>query len=136
MPRSLRETAIAYLSRRACHSKELAAYLRRKGFQEDTEPLIREFIRLGYLNDDEWLKAFERGEARKGRSKRASDYKLYRKGISHKVAGNDEEALSLAIQKKTKGIEPDEAGKRKLVAYLIRKGFSYEAVMGRLGESW
>lgn len=131
MPRSLRETAIAYISRRSCHSKELESYLKRKGFFE-VESLISEFKRLGYLNDEEWLKAYERSEARKGRSRKASNYKLYQKGISTKIDGDDEEALDLAILKKTKGVEIDEENRPKLISYLIRKGFSYDKVLSKL----
>ncbi|MFN4174175.1 MAG: regulatory protein RecX [Parachlamydiaceae bacterium] len=131
MPRSLRETAIAYLSRRSCHSKELESYLKRKGFFE-VEGLIEEFKRLGYLNDEEWLKAYERSEARKGRSKKASNFKLFQKGIHAKVNSCDDEALDLAILKKTKGLEISEENRPKLIAYLIRKGFSYEKVLSKL----
>ena len=131
MPRSLRETAVAYISRRSCHSKELESYLKRKGFFE-VEPLITEFKRLGYLNDGEWLKTFERQEARKGRSRKASNYKLYQKGISTKIEGNEEEALDLAILKKTKGEEIPEENRPKLISYLIRKGFSYEKILSKL----
>lgn len=131
MPRSLRETAIAYISRRSCHSKELESYLKRKGFFE-VEPLLSEFKRLGYINDEEWLKAYERQEARKGRSRKASNFKLFQKGIGTKINGDDEEALDLAILKKTKGLEIDEESRPKLIAYLIRKGFSYELILSKL----
>lgn len=94
--------------------------------------MLVEFKRLGYLNDEEWLKGFERSEARKGRSKKASNFKLYQKGISTKIDGDDEEGLDLAILKKTKGLEIDEETRPKLIAYLIRKGFSYEKILKKL----
>lgn len=126
-----RTTAIRYLSRRACHSKELEAYLKRKGFSSEIQPLIEDFLRLGYLNDEEWLVHFKRAEERKGRSSLASNAKLRQKGIKASVSPS-KDALQNAIQKKTKGKTLTQDEKRKAVASLIRRGFHYDEVLQAL----
>lgn len=123
-----RALAIRYLSRRACHSKELEAYLKRKEFEDEASHLIPEFIRLGYLNDEEWLKNFRQTEILKGRGARASNGKLYQKGIRARVESS-QEALQIAIQKKTKGLPYD---RQKLIAYLLRRGFNFEDISNSL----
>lgn len=123
-----RAFAIRYLSRKACHSKELEAYLKRKEFEEEASVLIPEFKRLGYLNDEEWLKNFQKSEALKGRGARASNGKLWQKGIQARIE-TPPESIKNAIIKKTKGQPYD---KQKLIAYLMRRGFTYDEIINNI----
>lgn len=100
----------------------------------DIEAIITEFTEKGYLNDDEWLDTFIETQEGRGTSPLAIAAKLRAKGVptailQAKLAGHSPDtALQTLIHKKTKGNLPTGPEKQKLIAYLQRRGFSWEAI--------
>lgn len=97
----------------------------------DIEAIVADLADKGYLNDKEWLSSFVRQGEAKGLSPLAIASKMRNKGIPRDVIEealntlDSEEALKRAIAKKMRGKTPD---RQKLIASLLRQGFSWEQV--------
>ena len=104
--------------------------------QETKAALVKRLKKLGYLNDLEFARWFAQSRrANRPRSLRQLSSELYAKGVSKEVIsqvlgeeGDDREAIRKLIAKKS-NLEPD-----KLVAYLARKGFSWEIIKEELDK--
>ena len=100
----------------------------------DIDDIIAEYIQKGYINDDEWLQEFIRTKEAQGNSPLVIAAKLRHKGVPStvlqaKLAGHSPAtALNKLIQKKTKGQTPTGPDKQKLIASLMRRGFSWDAI--------
>lgn len=130
-----------FLSYRPRSEKEVSDYLTKKKISQ--KMIARVIVRLksqGYLNDEEfalwWLDQRQRFRPR---SRYFLKSELTKKGVGVEVvdrvlANVDEEALieKIILDKKSwlTGLEPNKA-KEKLIAYLSRRGFSWEKI--RLG---
>lgn len=105
--------------------------------EEDAKnALIARLEKLGYLNDLEFARWFAQSRrANRPRSIRQLASELYAKGVPKEIisqvlgeGGDDHEAIRTLIAKKS-GLAPD-----KLIAYLARKGFSWEIIKEELAS--
>ena len=77
-----KKDAIKLLARKGYHSQELARKLRTKGHSdEEIEEAIKDMVRLGYVNDLEYMESFMRKAEKKGWNSYTIRGKLYQKGI-------------------------------------------------------
>ena len=79
---SCKKDAFKLIARKGYHSQEMARKLQQKGHPpEEIQEAIQDLIRLGYLNDEEYMAAFQR-KAEKGAGMLTwMRGKLYQKGI-------------------------------------------------------
>lgn len=118
----------------ACSEKNMALKLRTKGFSKNAAARAAEYlVQLGYINEaEDALREAERC-LKKGWGKRRIASALYEKGYSHEAS---EEALSEfdnidfskicaeLILKKFKGLPEDISERRRLMASLLRYGYT------------
>lgn len=134
------EKAMWLLSFQDRTKKELRDRLCRAGFSEKaTEEALAYAIHSGYVNDRRYVETYIMFQQEK-KSAREIRYKLEQKGISQDLIrqvfeeteyDGEEKAIERLIQKKLKGrpfCELDDAEKRKIMAYLGRKGYDWNCV--------
>ncbi|MDE5996104.1 MAG: recombination regulator RecX, partial [Eubacterium sp.] len=123
-----------FLSRRDHSVKELREKLLRTVDEASADKAIERFEELGYLDDEKFAKNYaEHLFKNKNYSNNHVKQKLYKKGISRDiVAGIIEDSeidsvenIVTIINKKYYSKLNAENGKEKVVAALMRKGFSY-----------
>lgn len=133
-----RDYALLLLSYRERTEKEMAERLRRKSYPAETaSALIADFKRLGLLDDERFARLYVQERARLNpRSARVIGMELARKGISREiaekalsgefVAGREEEMAAELVRRAASRLRgaPPEAAKRRLWAYLARRGFA------------
>ncbi len=134
------EKAMSLLSYQDRTKKELVDRLYRAGFSEKaSEEAIEYAEHYGYINDRRYVETyimFQQGK----RSRKEISYKLAEKGISRDLIRQvfeeteyegEETAIERLIQKKLKGRFVRELSfeeKRKIMAYLGRKGYDLNCV--------
>jgi regulatory protein len=138
------DKGLAALAVRARSERELAAWLAQKGHAaEDVLTALERLVRLGFLNDADYARAFARSRAvGRGMSRRRIEAELARRGVARELAlaaiasvledeGIDERALAeAAAGKKLRSLarfEPD-VQRRRLYGFLGRKGFAPEVI--------
>jgi regulatory protein len=131
----LRGRALEWLMSRPHSTRELRDYLRRKkAAQELAEKLVKEFTDKKYLDDAGYARWLTELRGRAGKSNRAIQAELYAKGIGgeqiEQVLGeNRDEAERLrAVIAKKRRLSRYKNDEQKLKQYLLRQGFSYQAV--------
>ena len=126
--------AIEWLFGRPHSIREFREYCYRKKIEKELiEVWIDEFVEKKYLDDSAFAEWFAENRARKNKSSRSIVSELISKGISSAEARsivdsvqNDEQALRELVQKlKTRPRYNDE---KKLVSYLLSKGFRYDDI--------
>lgn len=133
--------ALKRLSSKAYLSKELRESMLRKEFlPEHIERILSECRELGYLNDEEWLNAFVRGQISKKRGPKAIAAKLFQKGFPRdkiqevvtEIKGSDSPADGirqlLQTKYKNKNLK-DYREKQKVIASLARRGYDFEDIL-------
>jgi len=128
------------LAMKSWHSVELQKKLKKYELSsEEISNLIEEVEKLGYINDDEWLASFIRGQTAKKISPRMITCKLRQRGVSFDpelVKGTMEsESLQISALLKTKYKNrdlKDYKESRKVYASLARKGFSHQAILSEI----
>lgn len=136
--------ALKRLSSKAYLTKELRDSMLRKEFlPEHIERILDECRQLGYLNDNEWLDGFVRGQLSKKRGPQAIASKLYQKGFSrekiqavvaalkdgHSQIDHIRDLLKSKYKKKDLS---DYKEKQKVIASLARRGFSFDDILAAL----
>ena len=113
---------------------------------EEVEQAIAELIVQGFINEERYAKAFVRGKFRiKHWGRRKIGYELKNKRVSPMCikSGMQEideaeylEILSQLIEKKSKEIKESNflLKKKKLITFLIGKGFEYELINELLND--
>ena len=134
--RRAKEKALWLISYRSHSKKELFDKLKR-GFDEaSAQKAVDRMEELGLINDEEFAKLYARKLVNgKKMSVKAAEYELYRKGIdkitAEQVLGeleyDPQTQIIEFITKKYKNIS-DEKIKRRAVAALQRKGYSWEEI--------
>lgn len=134
--RRAKEKALWLISYRSHSKKELFDKLKR-GFDEaSAQKAVDRMEELGLINDEEFAKLYARKLVNgKKMSVKAAEYELYRKGIdkitAEQVLGeleyDPQTQITEFITKKYKNIQ-DEKIKRRAVAALQRKGYSWEEI--------
>jgi len=147
------EAALRALSRRALSRAELSERLLRKGYDEaSVRREIERLLGLEFLDDEALAKAVCESAVRRGYGRRAALATLYRRKVPRPVAeaavarlgADDVEAalrrtLGRALRKyPTWNSLPGE--RRKVIRYLLTRGFGAEAVRDALaavdGDEW
>jgi regulatory protein len=137
-PPTARATALRLLARRDYSRSELSHRLRSRGVSaDDTEPLLDDFERLGYLSDTRYAQALV--SQRAGRlGKRAIARDLHDKGIAADTAKDalatlaprDELADATALWARRFGTPPvDEREKGRQVRFLMARGYSISVAL-------
>jgi regulatory protein len=133
--------AVDLVSRRLRSEREIRDYAFRKQWtKENVEKVVARLYERGYLNDEKFAENFVRSRANlRNYSARKMKLELRKKGIKsniiEKVLAETDEydeqtALKNLIAKK-RGYYDDQ---QKLVAYLARQGFSYDAIKSALTD--
>lgn len=138
--------SLKYLSFRARSTKEIKDYLVRKNFIEATiDAAIQKLNELKFLNDEGFAKAWiESRQKHKGKSKFVLKQELRIKGIDSGMidhtlqeAQEDFETARILFEKKKKlfqGLSKIEF-KKRMGAYLQRRGFTWEIIKKLLREN-
>lgn len=128
------------LSERPYHSAELDKALRRRKISSETiSCLLEECTDLGYLNDAEWLDMFIRSCLRRRHSFQGIIWKMQAKGIPYDEAKEavqrqssvveEKEAIQALLRTRYRSRDfSDRHEKEKVIAALMRKGFTFEAI--------
>lgn len=140
------EQAKRYLSRRPQSEEELKAKLRRRGFEERTiNRVIQKLRELELLDDLAFARAWkEDREFFRPRSKRLLASELRQKGLSSEIIAevvaevDDESEAYRAGLKKARSLAHKDyvEFKRKLAAYLGRRGFDWEVIKSVTLRLW
>lgn len=138
--KKVRQFILKKLSLRNYSSFELIKLLKSYQVTEVLiQALILEFQNLGYINDEDWIESFIRGAKAKKKGPFAIFHQLVEKGVDPeraKIALNQWDQKSdraLRIKKilESKGKRYDLADfkdRQKIIASLLRKGYSFEDV--------
>ena len=142
--------ALNYCLMRPHSEKELRDYLYRKMLpkkdkngktlpgisSELSEYVIKRLKEKGYIDDEKFAKFWIDSKLNKtGISRKKISFDLMKKGVSHKIADSmislmldeDSELDKIITKKKSKYTD-----QKKLIAYLISKGFNYSDIKSRL----
>ena len=141
--------AINFLSYRARSSAEIRKNLRKHEISElCIEPTIERLEKMGFLNDKDFAETWvENRNTFRPRGKRALAYELRQKGVADKIIEstleemvNEEELVYQAGRKKAKKLARRNLEwqdfRKKLLAFLGRRGFSYSVISPILSELW
>jgi regulatory protein len=114
-------------------------------FEAETVDRVVSHLKERQMLDDAAFARFwkENREAFRPRSRRLLEVELRRKGVDSEVVSqalmgvDDEELAHRAAQKKGRNLEKDyDVFRRKLGAYLVRRGFSYEVTNRTVQRVW
>jgi len=143
--RQAKNYTLRRLSKQSYYSGQLAKLLKEKFVQPKTiQRLVTEAQELGFLDDEAWLQMFIRSHLRRY-GKRAVYTKLLGKGVSREEAqrviekecSSEEEAESIQHLIRTRYRSrdfSDRKEKQKVIASLMRKGFSLDLICAALKE--
>jgi regulatory protein len=138
-----KDAALKFLSYRMRSEKEVRDKLRKKEFAgEIIDEVIKDLKRVNLLDDYEFASAWIRDRiSDKPRGKTLLKQELWKKGIKKEIIEkvlreyfeDEEEELNLAkqlLEKRKKRYENLEknVAKRRIMSFLLRRGFSYETV--------
>ena len=126
------DRAAKYIGLRPRTEKEMRDYLFTKGYDEDTVAYVVDKLKsYGYIDDAEFSRVYiDYVSHRYGKRKIEADLKA--KGVSSEIidaaleeADDQSEAVAKLSEKYLRTHPPD---MRKLIAYLMSKGFDYETI--------
>lgn len=126
--------ALNLLSYRAHSKKELEDKLKRKLGEESAKIATEKMEKIGLLNDENYAREFANHlQKNKMYAKKRIAYELSKKGINDEVISDvlnnlemdEDEALEKIVSKKTIENEED---KRRLIAHLMRLGYSWSQI--------
>ena len=132
----LRMRSLEWVMNRPHSTREFKDYMYRKKAEPSmTDQLIEEFTSRNYLDDQAFARWLVEVRSRAGKSDRQIRAELFKKGIDRETvdevlereAGSEEERLRLVIAKKG-NLPRYRNDPQKLAQYLIRQGFSWQAV--------
>ena len=140
----LKMRVLAWITMRPHSERELRDYLFRKKVDKDMAQSLIEWVQTkGFQDDESFARWFAEGRLRKNKSWRAVQAELKAKGISLVTiqsiaselnsAKNDSEALQKLIDKLS--TKPRYQDQKKLIQYLISKGFNYSEIKEALSET-
>ncbi|HVP36889.1 MAG TPA: RecX family transcriptional regulator [Terriglobales bacterium] len=138
-----KDTALGFLSYRMRSEKEVRDKLKKKEFAQNLiDEVIKDLKRVNLVDDHEFASAFVRDRiSNSPRGKILLKQELWKKGIKKEIIEkalkeffkDEDEELVLAkelLQKRKKryvGLDENVA-KRRLMSFLLRRGFSYDIV--------
>lgn len=139
----LRARALEWLLNRPHSEREFRDYLyRKKAEPEQIDGFVNEFAKKGYLDNTKFSAWFIELLMRKGKSNRAIQSELFKKGIGREVveelmaegAGDETARLKEIIAKKQK-LTRYQKDPQKLKQYLVRQGFRYDLINETLNNT-
>ncbi len=140
------QSALNLLSYRSRSESEVRNHLIKRGADESIiQSVLERLQRSGLLNDQQFAQEWvENRNEYRPRSRRALVFELRQKGVSDEaiqaaVEELDEEELAYqAAQKKARQLKPMDwlEFKRKMYAFLSRRGFSYEIASPVVARLW
>lgn len=139
---SARKSAARSLAKRNMSHSELSKKLRERGFSEDaSEKTAAWFEERGLIDDESYAAMLMREYSRRGYGIMRIREELRRRGISKEISenlleeyeGGESEIIKL-IEKKLGGRAPDADEKRKLIAFLSRRGFKFDEIRSAMAE--
>jgi regulatory protein len=135
-----------YLSHRPRSRAEIETYLQKRGFsEEEIEAVAMRLERAGLLDDEAFARFWvENRERFRPRGLRALRYELRNKGISDQVIEralvgvdvSDSAYRSASKKARQLGDVDQQTFYRKLVEYLVRRGFDYEVAREATDRHW
>jgi regulatory protein len=141
----VRESALAFLARRAHTRLELRRKLLRKGFaREDVEACLERLADRGLLDDAGTAAALAASRSRSGRGRSRIAAELAAKGVSRTDAdaalaaldpADEARSLRRALEKRSRALPAGltrQARSKKLFDHLVRRGFAPSAVLEAL----
>lgn len=150
-----KETALRYLSYRSRTVFEVEKHLKEKGFSaEETGSAIEECKGCGYLDDENYCRAYFRLALAKGKGKRKIFFELREKGVDPQTAESafedyfaeeaqeyDEREMARTEAEKVlriSGIETGDPVPEKILARIARKlqskGYGSDVIYSVIGE--
>lgn len=136
-----KERSLYIIERTEKTSKEIKEKLVLNGYPEKVAMRVISFLtKYGFVNDEDYARRYMQYKSSK-RSLRQIRMELMRKGISKDVLSSIEEdmkideseTIRILARKKYRSLDSlDETEKRKLIRYLLGKGFSYEKIKDAL----
>lgn len=142
------EAGLNYVSYRLRSTKEVLDHLRRKSYDATAcRHAVERLKELGYLDDAEFARFWvESRDTHRPRGKRALAWELRRKGIADSViedvlsrfAGDETTLARTAARKRAATLATNDPMdfRRKLGAFLARRGFSYDVVEQVVQDLW
>ena len=139
---ALYREALRYADRRLRSKKEVTAFLRTKGSDEQTTTkIINRLVELAIIDEPKLAAAYiHDSKLRRPLSRRAITIKLRQKQLPKELidrelnlAQSDQESLDLLIKKKSNQ-SPYVDNQPKLFRYLLRQGFTYEDIAAKIGQ--
>ena len=139
------DRALKHISASAKSEREIRTFLAGKGYLDEViDDVVERMKRYGFLDDESYAKARAESLAkRKGSRLIAMD--LRKRGISDETIEAtlsqldpeaSETAMDTVLEKYLRGKPRDLATRRKAYAYLISRGFEYDAVRAALGRAF
>lgn len=141
-----RAKILAYkrLALKSQHSVELRTALQKQEIPEGiVNRVIAECSQLGYLNDHDWIEGFIKGQLAKNKGPRYISIKLRQKGIKsdefaellNKNPPSYKESIQKLLESKYKKFDlTDYRQKQKVIASLMRRGFSLDDILEKIGQ--
>jgi regulatory protein len=140
------DCALRVLALRDHSEAELRRKLKAKGYEEAVEEAVARLKELGYLDDARFARFFAASSIRNGRGYGARlKMELARRGVAGAIIQQtlaelfeefgEADVLKQTIERRFAGFDPETASdkeRRKVVAYLQRKGFSLSAILAGL----
>ncbi|GAB4420542.1 MAG: RecX family transcriptional regulator [Anaerolineales bacterium] len=140
------QQALLFLSYRARSEKEIRQNLRKHEIPETViEETLKRLRRGGFANDEEFARAWvENRSTFRPRGRRALTVELRQKGLNDAIIETvleqvDDEALAYAAgKKKARTLQAYEWPdfRKKLTAFLARRGFSYATIAPLVQQLW
>jgi len=130
-----KEKALSLLERQKYTKKQLRTKLSSKGYLPNViDEAITKLEEYGYISDTDFAESFLRSTSTK--SKKEIMFALKSKGVNDKVISevledskiNEEDTISRLAEKFMKYKEPNVENKKKMIAYLYRKGFDLSLI--------
>ena len=136
----VRVRAAELLSRRAMSAGELERKLRERGASpEHAEAAARRMIELGVIDEALYAEMIIRRCGARGYGRRRAEQELLRHMVPREywaealeALPGAEEKLDALIAARIKAGEPEEAQRKKLAAYLQRRGYDWEDIRAAL----
>lgn len=125
----IKAKAFSLLAKRSYFTKELKQKLSEKGYsQTEIENLIQELTKQGWLNDQDLALRYSEKLRARGYGARVIAQKIYQKAgeLDLPLEEDSKEAVLHLIHKKYRNNLPKK--RNKVIAALMRRGFSYELI--------
>jgi regulatory protein len=138
--------ALRFLSYRPRSEAEVRRYLQGKKTHPTIEAKVTERLTSAGLLDDQAFASYwvENRESFNPRGRHALQYELRQKGLSEQTIAfalediDEEDSAYRALINRARRVSPLDHGsfRKKLGAFLRRRGFSYEAISAALERTW